>query len=301
MATRAAVKKAAPKPRRIHDDRLKQYLEANKNTSVLLGRVDRHLQLRAEDRDATVIHPSEMASSEWCHKATWLRLIGKQGKPEVLSIRPGLIFAEGTEIGKKWQQWLREMGILWGKWECRICYEERFEWSNNLGSDLCPARVNGWHLWKYKEVPLESEPKYRVGGHADGAVNIDGETVIIENKSVGPGTLRLLDLLGDHEPDEMSSDRFSRITRPLASHFRQTQIYLRLANENYFDVLGPINRGLVIYEHKADQQVREFVVERSDRWTERLFEAAADITWAVEKGRSVPCQRGGCKKCQAFA
>lgn len=305
MATRAAAKKAAPRSRPIRDGRLKQYLDATKKESVLIGRVDRFLQLRVEERDATVIHPSEMASSDWCYRATYLRLIGKESKPQVISLRPGLIFAEGTEIGAKWQQWLREMGILWGKWECRICEETTLAWSRDLAdlsnTPFCPGRAyQGPHLWKYKEVPLESQPKYNVAGHADGIVDVDGEILPIENKSIGPGTIRLLDLLGEHEPDEMSSDKFSRITRPLASHFRQTQIYLRLSNEMYSESLGPIDRGLVIYEHKADQQVREFVVERNDRWTNRLFEAAGDIVWAIERGRDVKCQHGGCAKCRAF-
>jgi hypothetical protein len=158
---------------------------------------------------------------------------------------------------------------------------------------------NGKHNWRYREVPLELD-SHRIGGHADGIINpTSDESLLLEIKSIGPGTLRALDLLAEHEADDISSDRFSKITRPAAAHFRQTQIYMRLS-ENWKTLVGPIDRACIVYEHKADQQVREFIITRNDRWTDPLFDTAMDIVWALDKGRDVKCPYSGCARCKAF-
>jgi hypothetical protein len=278
--------------------RLKAYLDTSKNESILLGPVARYLQDRPDPRRSDVIHPSEMAKAEWCPRATWHRLSGHTAKlsaPD--SLRANLIFAEGHDIHHKWQRWLREMGILWGYWECSICAEGMYEWSDNLIPGHC---LHGSpHNWKYREVPLRSTP-LGIQGHADGITNPTAdETFMLEAKSVGPGTLRKLDLIKE---DEEASSQFSKITRPLGDHFRQLQIYLRLFNEDerLTEEVGAIRRGLMIYEHKADQQVREFPVVYNPRWTDELFSTAQDIIWAVDHDRTIGCPYGGCSQCKPY-
>lgn len=279
---------------------MKNYLASKKHETVLLGAVDRHLQMLPNDRDTKVIHPSEMCKPDWCQRATWHRLVGhplKQEAPAV-PLKLNLIFETGTRSGEKWQQWTRDMGILWGRWVCRICGRETFGWSSELGG-RCSALLSpeGKHLWKYREVPLSDG---HIAGHADGIINPTGdESFIMENKTVGPGTLRLLDLLPDDQHDDTAHDKFGKITKILPSHFYQTQIYLRLA-QSLSDQVGPVRRGVVVYEYKADQQVREFVIQYDPRWTDVLWEAAGDIEWAIFKDREVKCPRGGCSQCRAY-
>jgi len=284
---------------------MKAFLDAKKHETVLLGAVDRHLQLLPNDRDATVIHPSEMAKRDWCPRATWHRLLGhpaKEARPIPLTL--SMIFAEGTESGKKWQNWTRDMGILWGRWVCRVCFDSTLAWSNELPVTKCPGRVpmpgrltSDTHLWKYKEVPFSSG---LIGGHGDGVVNPTGdESLLMENKTIGPGTLRMLGVLGEDESDDLSSSKFGRITNVLPDHFRQTQIYIRLAKQ-YESEIGPVNRGVIGYEHKADQQVREFVVGYDPRWTDHLWDMAKDIEWQISKGREVKCPYGGCPQCREY-
>lgn len=289
------------KKTKVTSPRLQAYLDAKKHETVLLGEVDRYLQMRPDDRDATVVHPSEMSKPDWCPRATWHRLVGHAlPEPSVVRLRLNSIYETGTISGEKWQQWTREMGILWGKWECRICEGIKMGWSSDLGGESCPARNDGgWHLWKYKEVPLMHG---LVGGHADGIVNPTGdESLVMENKTIGPGTLRLLDVLKEEEHDDAGPDKFSRITKILPSHFRQTQAYLRLAQDPLVEAeVGKITRAVVIYEYKSDQQAREFVIEYDPRWTDHMFETADDIAWAIGKGREVKCPRGGCAACRAY-
>jgi hypothetical protein len=283
---------------KVDNDRLKSYLDATKHESVLLGPVDQYLQLLPNDRDATVIHPSEMSSKDWCHRATWHRISGHplMKPPPAVALKPSLIFAEGHQIHRKWQGWLRGMGILWGRWKCLACHESVEMFSNDLRQIGCTGMCNGEHLWEYMEVPLEY-PSHRMAGHADGVVRVGNEVVLVEFKSVGPGTMRLLGLLDEDENDGVSSERFSKISMPARSHLIQTQIYLRLMEAARST---PLERAVVIYEHKADQQVREFPIVRNDSFTDPLFDAALDIAWAMDRGREVKCPFGGCSKCKSY-
>jgi hypothetical protein len=191
------------------------------------------------------------------------------------------------------------MGILWGKWQCIVCEEYIDSWSDSLPALGCADRISGKHIWKYKEVPLY-DSLTGIAGHADGIVNPTGdECLVMENKTIGPGTLRKLNVMSDDDPDEVSSDKFSRVSKLLPSHFIQMQIYLRMA-QDLESVLGPINRAVAVYEHKADQQAREFVVEYESRWTDHIWDVALDIQWQISKGREVKCPYGGCPQCKAY-
>lgn len=283
---------------KVTSPRLKTYLDAKKHDTVLLGAVDRHIQMLPNDRNPLVIHPSEMCKPDWCPRATWHRLVGHAPKEAAaIPLRLNLIFETGTESGEKWQRWTGDMGILWGRWVCRLCKEEKFSWANELGG-VCPALLHpGPHLWKYKEVPLTHG---LIGGHADGIVNPTGdESLVMENKTIGPGTLRMLNVAGEEDPDDTLHDKFGKITKILPAHFRQTQIYLRMA-QSYEPQVGPIKRGVVVYEYKSDQQVREFLIEYDPRWTDHLWEVAEDIEWALSKDREVKCPYGGCSQCRAY-
>lgn len=293
------------KQKRVSSPRMKAYLDAGKHQTVLIGPVTRHLQMAPNPRDATVIHPSEMAKAKWCPRSTWHRLVGhpilKEESPHPLTLEA--IFAEGTESGRKWQQWTRDMGILWGKWVCLICYEVCFAWSDELPLTKCPGRVpvhltGDMHIWEYKEVPLVHG---KIGGHADGIINPTGtESLVMENKTIGPGTLRLLGVLDAEESYEEASSKFGRITTVLPSHFRQTQIYVRIANDNFSHEHGKISRGIIVYENKADQRIREFVVEYDPRWTDHLWDMALDIEWQISRDREVKCPYGGCPDCRKY-
>ena len=287
------------KPRVIPHPAMKTYLDAKKHESVLIGDVDRHIQLLPGDRDHSYLHPSEMARTGWCPRAAWYQLLGHEPPSDPLVLRRAVLFDEGHAIHTKWQKWLRDMGVLWGKWVCDVCGLYLWEWSSSLPM-VCPMRKdNGRHIWQYKEVPLE-EPSLRIGGHADGVVTTgDDEVLLLEIKSVGPGTMRELNIMAEDDEDDLSSTRFSKINHPAADHFRQVQIYLRMM-PMYAPQLGSVERAVIVYEHKADQQIREFVVTYSPKWTDYLFDTAADIVWAVDHGREILCPHKQCKSCTRY-
>lgn len=191
------------------------------------------------------------------------------------------------------------MGVLYGRWQCRVCREIQYGWVDSIPVLCSPSK---YHDWEYQEVPLKSSLQYNISGHSDGLfVGSDEVPRMLEVKTVGPGTLRELDIVKDDE--EASPSMFSKISRPAKSHILQLQIYLRLFNDfslSFVSETGPVSKGLILYENKADQQVREFEIVRNDKWTDPLFDYANDITWALSKDREVRCPYGGCAKCKAY-
>jgi hypothetical protein len=286
-----------PPKKTVTSDRLKVYLDAKKNDSLLIGDVDRWLQKQPNDRDYTYLHPSDMARPDFCARAAWFEALGHARPKEAVPLRSNLIFAEGHDIHAKWQRWCCDMGILFGAWECVVCEAEFIGWSNEL--PVIAASGCAAHRWTYREVPL-ADDGLNIRGHADGIINPTGdEPLLLEVKSVGPGTMRQLGLLSEDEADEKSSAMFSRITHPAKSHIIQTQIYMRLARQ-WWSQVGPITRAVIVYEHKADQQVREFVITYSDRWTDELFDTAKDIQWAIDNEQVILCARRGCQRCKPY-
>lgn len=258
-----------------------------KYETLVVGPVGEHLlakRLRPTGRREDVLHPSEMAKADWCPRQTYYRLAGTPATSdgEKFSDQLERIFEEGHDIHAKWQNWLAEMGRLWGRWECAQKHYEVYATSD--GVMACPQCALPL---LYKEVPLEAEERYRIAGHADGAM--EDVAAILEIKSIGLGTLRMEEpsLLRDHQVETTDGKKvydldglWKGIRRPLRSHLRQTNIYLALAKE-----MGlPFDRVIFIYEYKATQAVKEFVVKYSPTIAEPLLDQALDVKYHISKG-----------------
>lgn len=284
---------------------LKNFLEAKKRETRLIGALERHLMLREPDpRRTDVLHPSEIVKDDWCHKASYHLLRGD--KPSTPKEKPNLrlqsIFDEGHTIHAKWQNWFAEMGALYGSWTCDKC-------ASGLRGNLtehpgCP--VHGFNSkFTYAEVSLTS-PKHRIAGHTDGWVIGIGEDCLIEIKSIGTGTIRMENpgLFAQNNNDLEAAWR--QIRRPFKTHLLQGQMYLRLLHimEEEGRLTRPAPKEIVfLYELKSNQDYKEFVVEYEPTFTDSIFETALDIVWAVEKERGMDCNIdpvNGCKKCAPF-
>jgi hypothetical protein len=58
-----------------------------------------------------------------------------------------------------------------------------------------------------------------------------------------------------------------------------------------------------IYELKANQDYKEFVVAYNPEFTKEIFDKALDIAWAAENKRPPMCSIDtsiGCKRCEPF-
>ena len=199
---------------------LKRFIDVAKKDTRVLGSVERFLlsKPRDESRRTDVLHPSEMASGNWCYRASYFQLLGQAPQANrKMSMRLLSVFEEGHAIHAKWQRWFQQMNVLYGKWYCTEC-EEMF-WG---GSDCHDGPL------EYREVPLFYEP-LRISGHSDGWIVGLGDPLMLEIKSVGVGTLRweAPELLMDNDND--MDKAWKALKAPFQKHITQVQIYMKLA------------------------------------------------------------------------
>jgi hypothetical protein len=269
---------------------LKRFLDAKKSNPRLIGDIERHLLAKKpEDRRTDVLHPSEMAKSDWCLRASYFALSGVPVKKENPNLRLQSIFDEGHSIHAKWQNWFSEMGVLHGYWDLGTPNNKSWATSKDLVG--IPDKV-------YKEVPLVYD-ELRIAGHADGWIKGIGEDCLIEIKSIGAGTIRIEapDLIAKADGDLQAAWR--SIRRPFSTHVMQGQIYLELMRRLGHDV----KEIVFLYELKADQDYKEFVIKADFELVESKFLKAKRVCEAVEAGIPLECSNNGstgCKQCQQF-
>jgi len=124
---------------------------------------------------------------------------------------------------------------------------------------------------------------------------------MLEIKSIGAGTIRweAPQLMAQHGGD--MTKVWPDIKAPFEKHVNQVQIYMKLAELiGYPDVP---QEAVLIYENKADQSAKEFVVPKSDFAIAPLFEAAAMIVEAVKNDTPPTCNIdawGQCSRCGGY-
>jgi hypothetical protein len=282
------------KPTTIPSKDLKAFLNSSKRETRLLGPLERHVLSKPfDERDQTYIHPSDIIKSEWCALAQYHALKGNYIETrDKTTLRLASIFAEGHTIHAKWQNWFREMGVLYGMWYG----------PTGKGWDLSSNNVDIED--EYLEVPLRSD-KHMMRGHADGWIKGLGDDCLIEVKSIGTGTIRMEmpALMAQYNND--IDVVWKNIRTPLRSHQLQGQVYLHLCHlmvEEGLLETAP-NEIVFLYELKANQEYKEFVVKYNPEYTAEIFEKARDVAWAAENNREPVCNIDpvkGCKRCAPF-
>jgi hypothetical protein len=271
--------------------KMKNWLDAGKTETRVLSAIERHLLARKPSSRSfdTWLHPSEMAKSDWCPRASYYRITGStllSTKDMNPSFRLETIFGEGHAIHEKWQRWLGDVGLLAGRWECR---DPHCAWSFYATSAKVCERCD-MDTPIYREVPVVGE-HYNIRGHADGEIKDAKGSAILEIKSVGLGTLRFEqpELIRRHGSDIDAI--WKDIRTPFPSHLRQTNIYMALTG---------IKETLFIYEFKPNQAVKEFATKYSPGIAEPLLDAALDVKYAVKSGNPPSCPKGGCSDCKRY-
>lgn len=273
---------------------LAQWMETKKAPTRLIGDIERHLLERPADtsRRQDVLHPSELVKDDFCPRAAYYRLLGYTPPVERHALRLQSIFDHGHCIHAKWQNYLAEMGCLYGLWKAS---DDSTFWS--MSSDIVDLSEV-----KYREVPLY-DLDLRIEGSADGWVKGLGDDFLIEIKTIGPGTFRFEapSLLRDGR-DIFQAWKDTR--RPFPSHLRQAQLYLeilhRMADKDLID--SAPEEVVFIYELKADQSVKEFNVPYDPSISEPAIQEAARVVAAVEAQQVPNCVKtsGSCKQCASF-
>ena len=245
--------------RTIKRSAIKRLKKSHRKDSGLVGPLTRHVMRKQAQEDgerrSDCMHPSEMSKPDWCGRKSYYTITGAKTN-KVSEANPSFtmcnILTEGTNIHRKYQGWLWEMGVLSGHWKCLDC---EHQW-DTIAPEICPD-CSGIRL-RYAEVPLECE-EYLIGGHADGAVHglleIDP---LIEVKSIGIRTLafeapRLYQQYLDGTP---ADEIWFQINRPFRSHLRRAPGTCGWPSRWAL----PYEHMLFIYESKFNQRVKEFLV-----------------------------------------
>jgi len=275
----------------------KDFVDASKKPTRVLGALERYvLSIPDDERSHTVLHPSDMVSPDWCHRASYFHLLGAQPVKRPASFRLRSVFQQGHAIHEKYQNWFADMGNLYGNWYCPITNEWQYM---TLSKDLNPDQV-----WEYREVPINYKP-LRIGGKSDGWLVGLGDPLMLEIKSIGPGTFSWEDRAGYREFDYNFEKAWDALDKPFPKHVSQVQIYMKIAeliSEANPDYKNFPEEAVLIYENKSNQDVKEFVVRKSDFSVSHLLEAAKKIVDAVEAGTPLACNisSDGCPRCKEY-
>ena len=267
------------KPKTIASKDLKAFLETSKRTTRLMGAVERHVLSRPfDERDMSYIHPSDIIKEDWCGLAQYHAIKGNYVETrDKTPARLASIFAEGHTIHAKWQNWFKEMGVLYGTW------------SDSTGTSWAVSKDIHKSL-RYTEVPLRSD-KHMIRGHADGWIKGLDEDCLIEIKSVGSGGIRMEAPAIMAQSEDNVEKAWKNIKTPFRSHLLQGQVYLHLCHlmvEEGLLLFAP-NEIVFIYELKANQEYKEFVVQYNPEFTKDIFDKALDVAWAAENNRPPMC------------
>lgn len=266
-------------PRPLRDSALLRLKGTFKSKDLLLPLVERHVMRSMgqadPERSTDFLHPSDMCKAEWCGRHDYYRMVGtapEKTSKRNPSFRMENIFAEGHSIHDKWQRWMWEMGVLIGYFLCNECGHYWYAMSP-VECQFCqsPRLV-------YKEYPLRRE-RYRVEGHADGAVHLPDDRALVEIKSIGLGTLRFEAprLYNRYLDGETAEDIWMSITHPFGTHMRQGQLYLWMSWPLYEQII-------FIYESKFHQQTKEFVVEYNKSLIAPILETAKEVAQGYRAG-----------------
>lgn len=138
-----------------------------------------------------------------------------------------------------------------------------------------------WQKWlldtgvlEQAEVPIYNE-EHLIMGHADGVVADKKGRAVLEIKSVGVGTVRFEDysLFAPYSRKEITIDElWASIKHPFPSHIRQAQLYMYC--------LG-IEEGIILYEWKATQDVREFSIQYQPELVEPILASCLTVVRAL--------------------
>ena len=273
-----------------------KFLDAKNKPSELLGDLERHLMAKpAGDRRTDVLHPSEIIKKDFCKRGSYFLMSGRKKIADNPPLRLQIIFDEGHYIHAKWQRWFQEMGIIHGKFKCEVC--DKITWGTS--PEKCEHCAAPWNKLIYDEVTM-IDNDLRIAGHTDGWVKKpNGDEMLIEIKSIGPGTLRAYapNLIMDADGDFMKA--WGNVKRPFGEHILQGQMYLELMHR----MGNPIEKIVFLYELKADQSYKEFSVTRDYELVRHVFEKAQSVIDSVNAGVAPECNNnpgGTCKQCAPY-
>lgn len=277
---------------------LKKFIDVGKTETRVLGTTERWI-LSSPSNNSKLkldgyLHPSKIIKSLWCHRTSYFELTGHAdgSEPNSKSIKQYMTFQQGHHIHSKWQRVFKEMGKLYGVWRCKHCGLKEWGMYDEVSS-LCVGP------FEYQEVPIVYEP-LKLKGHADGILKGFKDPLLLEIKSIGPGTIKWEhpDLL--NKADNSFEKAWSMLKGPFSSHISQVQLYLKMLELSGQETP---QEAVFIYESKLDGDVKEFIMPKDDFGVDEVIQNVRNIINAIETGTPPECNLRGeerCKQCREY-
>jgi CRISPR/Cas system-associated exonuclease Cas4 (RecB family) len=137
-----------------------------------------------------------------------------------------------------------------------------------------------WQSWMKEAGILESaevpiyDPEHLLMGHADAIINDKKGRALVEIKSVGAGTIRYEDY-DLWESCGTPEDAWKKVHKPFYSHLRQLNLYMYCTG---------IHDGIILYEWKATQEVKEFHVKHQPELIADILSSCKVVIRSLESG-----------------
>ena len=296
---------------RIKKGDLSEYLKSTRKVSRVSAEVEKYLAARPADlsRRQDVLHPSEVTKSDACIREAWWRI--KRAREGILppEDRPGLrlqtIFDVGHAAHARWQRYLGLTGVMYGYWKCPGC-------GNVVGPRTYPGDGSCDQCERpgeqvYEEIAMDWG---LFSGHTDGWMIWPDKDQLLEVKTIGPGTIRSLDLPLFLDNDGDAEKAFNAIRRPLKDHRRQATVYLRLLHlmweEGRLERKPPEEINF-LYELKSNGAVKELIMGYQPELVDDVFWFEEDLEGFLKDDEEPACDHpskayGGsaCKKCHKY-
>ncbi len=164
-------------------------------------------------------------------------------------------------------EWLR--GVLYGAWRCPNC---GFVSEPSLGPPAHPFQCKEPMVYVEPEI---FDPTDKIIGHADGIIEMGGQRLLLELKTV-------------------NAYMFSLLSRgPQSKHVTQANMYM--------DLLG-LDRGVILYFNKDDAQLREFFIASQPSMVGLIRSRLRETRLAIQT-KTIPdarvCDSASCARAKA--
>lgn len=272
-------------------DILKTFKKPADNGGVI-AKVDRYLLSldgklmleRDDEREKDCFHSSELTTNGCTRSMVYNWIKAPITNPGTIQPRIKRVFDVGHHKGFILQQYFWDMGILEGMWECVSC--DATWWATSPKTcPNCNKKLYIWHNLQYLEVPIWNRT-WNIKGKSDGIIWQNGRRVLLEFKSIK----------NRDKATPAESITFDELNQAKEEHVQQANLYMDACDEMGLN----IERGIIIYFAKNNQNLKEFPIRKMDMMLDPSYDKINKVNHALEH-RYLPERIGTMKsdkKCQ---
>jgi len=232
-----------------------------------------------DDREYDIFHPSAWGG---CLRKVAYQYYNEQEsfvikRSSNLDLRFERIYDNGHSVHARWQKYLDCSNVLRGAWKCTnpkcgAIYGDTdrigiFNPLRTVPDWACSNCGNNKEL-RYEEPRVKSDQIYNFDGHCDAIVDLSGTPFARHNNQ----DIIVVDF------KSIKDEYFSEIAESKAKHEHVVQV-------NIYMWILELHAGVVLYENKNTQAVKEVFIPRDEQLIEKVKEQAIWMQNVLKKGK----------------